>query len=167
MMMSSFHLVSTNEPLSCWFCFEAFERKKKNEKIADNPNSRLTKRWTKMKIEVEVKTTQKTARVSAHSHIRGLGLDDGGYAIQAGAGGFIGQALAREVRYLFLTMDRERNEADMAIGGRNCGGHDQSTKDGRPSLFTRRRARNRQNSDRVGDGQRIGPKGALLPNGGL
>jgi RuvB-like protein 1 len=35
-------------------------------------------------------------RVAAHSHIRGLGLNDDGTA-QAVAAGFVGQVLAREV----------------------------------------------------------------------
>ena len=96
-----------------------------------------------MKIEVEVKTSQKTARVSAHSHIRCLGLDDGGYAIQAGAGGFIGQALAREVSFISGSGPLEIGANRMEKGSGYRGGHDPSTQDGRPSLFTRRRARNR------------------------
>jgi RuvB-like protein 1 (pontin 52) len=48
-----------------------------------------------MKIE-EVKSTAKTQRISAHSHIKGLGLDDGGTAIQMAAG-LVGQESAREV----------------------------------------------------------------------
>jgi DNA helicase TIP49 (TBP-interacting protein) len=35
-------------------------------------------------------------RVASHSHISGLGLDEAGFAI-ASAGGFVGQANAREV----------------------------------------------------------------------
>lgn len=49
-----------------------------------------------MKIE-EVKSTTKTQRIAAHSHIKGLGLDENGYAIQNSAG-LVGQELAREVR---------------------------------------------------------------------
>ena len=37
------------------------------------------------------------ARIAAHSHIRGLGLDDAGNALPA-AQGFVGQKAAREVR---------------------------------------------------------------------
>lgn len=48
-----------------------------------------------MKIE-EVKSTTKTQRIAAHSHIKGLGLDENGYAIQSAAG-LVGQELAREV----------------------------------------------------------------------
>lgn len=48
-----------------------------------------------MKIE-EVKSTTKTQRIASHSHIKGLGLDENGYAIQSAAG-LVGQELAREV----------------------------------------------------------------------
>lgn len=50
---------------------------------------------SRMKIE-EVKSTAKIQRISAHSHIKGLGLDDGGIAMQTGAG-LVGQEAAREV----------------------------------------------------------------------
>lgn len=49
-----------------------------------------------MKIE-EVKSTAKTQRISAHTHIKGLGLDENGIAIQMAAG-LVGQEMAREVR---------------------------------------------------------------------
>lgn len=48
-----------------------------------------------MKIE-EVKSTAKTQRISAHSHIKGLGLDENGIPIQIAAG-LVGQESAREV----------------------------------------------------------------------
>jgi len=48
-----------------------------------------------MKIE-EVKSTAKTQRISAHTHIKGLGLDENGIAIQ-NAAGLVGQEMAREV----------------------------------------------------------------------
>jgi len=48
-----------------------------------------------MKIE-EVKSTAKTQRISAHTHIKGLGLDEKGTAIQ-NAAGLVGQEMAREV----------------------------------------------------------------------
>lgn len=50
-----------------------------------------------MKVE-EVKSTVKTQRISAHSHVKGLGLDENGYAIQMAAG-LVGQELAREVNF--------------------------------------------------------------------
>ena len=49
-----------------------------------------------MKIE-EVKSTTKTQRIAAHSHVKGLGLDENGFAIQS-ASGLVGQEIAREVR---------------------------------------------------------------------
>lgn len=48
-----------------------------------------------MKIE-EVKSTVKTQRIAAHSHVKGLGLDDNGVPLQM-AGGLVGQKNAREV----------------------------------------------------------------------
>ncbi|POI33037.1 hypothetical protein CIB84_003211 [Bambusicola thoracicus] len=47
-----------------------------------------------MKIE-EVKSTSKTQRIAAHSHVKGLGLDESGTAKPAGAG-LVGQENARE-----------------------------------------------------------------------
>lgn len=49
----------------------------------------------KMKIE-EVKSTTKTQRIAAHSHIKGLGLDENGEALAMGSG-LVGQETAREV----------------------------------------------------------------------
>lgn len=48
-----------------------------------------------MKIE-EVKSTVRTQRIAAHSHIKGLGLDDAGIPLDMGAG-LVGQQAAREV----------------------------------------------------------------------
>ena len=48
-----------------------------------------------MKIE-EVKSTTKTARIATHSHVKGLGLDEEGAALQV-AKGLVGQEFAREV----------------------------------------------------------------------
>lgn len=44
----------------------------------------------------EVKSNARESRTAAHSHIKGLGLSSDGRATPA-AGGFIGQAAAREV----------------------------------------------------------------------
>ena len=60
-----------------------------------------------MKIE-EVKSTTKTLRIAAHSHVKGLGLDEFGYALQSGAG-LVGQELAREVRRRVLETFRKQN----------------------------------------------------------
>lgn len=51
-----------------------------------------------MKIE-EVKSTVRTQRIAAHSHIKGLGLDENGIPLQIGAG-LVGQKSAREVSEL-------------------------------------------------------------------
>lgn len=51
-----------------------------------------------MKIE-EVKSTSKSARISQHTHLKGLGLDEDGNALPIAAG-FVGQEKAREV-FLF------------------------------------------------------------------
>lgn len=48
-----------------------------------------------MKIE-EVKSTVRTQRIAAHSHIKGLGLDENGVPL-AMAAGLVGQKGAREV----------------------------------------------------------------------
>lgn len=48
-----------------------------------------------MKIE-EVKSTTKTQRIATHSHVKGLGVDEKGVALQVAAG-LVGQELAREV----------------------------------------------------------------------
>lgn len=48
-----------------------------------------------MKIE-EVKSTVRTQRIAAHSHIKGLGLDEAGAPLDMGAG-LVGQQAAREV----------------------------------------------------------------------
>ena len=54
-----------------------------------------------MKIE-EVKSTTKTQRIAAHSHIKGLGLDENGEALAMGSG-LVGQETAREVLCYFFT----------------------------------------------------------------
>lgn len=51
-----------------------------------------------MKI-TEIQSTTKTQRIAAHSHIKGLGLDENGNAIKIAAG-LVGQEEAREVYFL-------------------------------------------------------------------
>ena len=62
-----------------------------------------------MKIE-QVRSTTKTKRVAAHSHVKGLGLDDSGDAQQVSAG-LVGQTGAREVSTL-------ENLGDRTAGGK-------------------------------------------------
>lgn len=50
-----------------------------------------------MKIE-EVKSTVRIQRIAAHSHIKGLGLDENGGAVHMSAG-LVGQKQAREVSW--------------------------------------------------------------------
>jgi len=66
-----------------------------------------------MKIE-EVKSTTKTQRIAVHSHIKGLGLDENGYAKQTAAG-LVGQELAREACGLVVDMIRTKRMAGRAI----------------------------------------------------
>jgi RuvB-like protein 1 (pontin 52) len=56
-----------------------------------------------MKIE-EVRSTAKAQRISAHSHVKGLGLDENGVAIQQAAG-LVGQEEAREVNKIKSIID--------------------------------------------------------------
>ena len=53
-----------------------------------------------MKIE-EVKSTSRSQRISAHTHVRGLGLMEDGTA-QPSASGLVGQCQAREVIYYMV-----------------------------------------------------------------
>ena len=45
---------------------------------------------------LEARSNARDNRTAAHSHIKGLGLRDDGYAAET-ANGFVGQAAAREV----------------------------------------------------------------------
>lgn len=66
-----------------------------------------------MKIE-EVKSTTKTQRIATHSHIKGLGLDENGYAIQ-NAAGLVGQELAREAAGVVVELIRSKKMAGRAV----------------------------------------------------
>mmetsp|Transcript_38824 Transcript_38824/g.75919 ORF Transcript_38824/g.75919 Transcript_38824/m.75919 type:complete len:456 (+) Transcript_38824:172-1539(+) len=66
-----------------------------------------------MKIE-EVKSTNKTERVASHSHVKGLGLNDGGEADPVAAG-FIGQEKAREAAGIAVDMIKTKKMAGRAI----------------------------------------------------
>nr|CAI5835948.1 unnamed protein product [Callosobruchus analis] len=66
-----------------------------------------------MKVE-EVKSIVKTQRISAHSHIKGLGLDENGFAIQAAAG-LVGQEQAREAAGVVVDMIRSKKMAGRAV----------------------------------------------------
>lgn len=55
----------------------------------------------------EVKSTTKTQRIAAHSHVKGLGLIEDGTAHQT-ASGLVGQETAREASFQSLTV-KKRN----------------------------------------------------------
>uniref|UniRef100_A0A1B6E6I5 RuvB-like helicase n=1 Tax=Clastoptera arizonana TaxID=38151 RepID=A0A1B6E6I5_9HEMI len=66
-----------------------------------------------MKIE-EVKSTARAQRISSHSHIKGLGLDDEGKAIRMAAG-LVGQEDAREAAGIVVDMIKSKKMAGRAI----------------------------------------------------
>jgi len=66
-----------------------------------------------MKIE-EVKSTTKTQRIASHSHVKGLGLDDNGFALPAAAG-LVGQELAREASGIIVDMIKTKRMAGRAV----------------------------------------------------
>lgn len=68
---------------------------------------------SRMKIE-EVKSTTKTLRISAHSHVKGLGLDAAGTAIPVAAG-LVGQELAREGVGLVVDIIKSKKMAGRAV----------------------------------------------------
>jgi RuvB-like protein 1 (pontin 52) len=72
-----------------------------------------SKKIVKMKID-EVKSTVKTQRISAHSHVKGLGLNEAGEAIIA-ASGLVGQAQAREAAGLVVDLIKCKRMAGRAI----------------------------------------------------
>jgi len=74
---------------------------------------RVLKKTTKMKIE-EVKSTSKAQRIASHSHIKGLGLDENGYAVQQSAG-LVGQELAREAAGVVVELIRSKKMAGRAV----------------------------------------------------
>merc|ERR1712045_1035441 len=67
----------------------------------------------KMRID-EVKSTVKTQRISTHSHVKGLGLNEAGEAIPA-ASGLVGQAQAREAAGLVVDLIKSKRMAGRAI----------------------------------------------------
>merc|ERR1712093_179008 len=66
-----------------------------------------------MKIE-EVKSTTKAQRVAVHTHVKGLGLDDHGNALQC-ASGLCGQEKAREAAGVVVEMIRSKKMAGRAL----------------------------------------------------
>ena len=66
-----------------------------------------------MKIE-EVKSTTKSQRIAAHSHIKGLGLDEQGTAKPVAAG-LVGQELAREAAGVITDLIKSKKMAGRAV----------------------------------------------------
>jgi len=66
-----------------------------------------------MKIQ-EVKSTTKKQRVAAHTHVKGLGLDETGAAKEI-ADGLVGQAKAREAAGLVVELIRTKKMAGRAL----------------------------------------------------
>jgi len=66
-----------------------------------------------MKIE-EVKSTTKTQRIAAHSHVKGLGLDENGVAVAVSAG-LVGQEGAREAAGIIVELIRAKRMAGRAV----------------------------------------------------
>ncbi|CDS40906.1 ruvB 1 [Echinococcus multilocularis] len=66
-----------------------------------------------MRIE-EVNSTTKSQRIAAHSHIRGLGLDENGEPLQ-NAAGLVGQMSAREAAGIIVEMIRSKKMAGRAV----------------------------------------------------
>merc|ERR1711910_302250 len=84
-------------------------------KNSEEKSRESTKRnnFLKMRID-EVKSTVKTQRISAHSHVKGLGLNEAGEAIIA-ASGLVGQAQAREAAGLVVDLIKCKRMAGRAI----------------------------------------------------
>ena len=61
-----------------------------------------------------MKSTTKTTRVSAHTHIKGLGLDELGIASPIGSG-LVGQTKAREACGVVVDLIRSRKMAGRAL----------------------------------------------------
>lgn len=66
-----------------------------------------------MKIE-EVQSTTKTVRVASHSHIKGLGLNEDGTAMEVSAG-LVGQQQAREAAGLVVDLVKSKKMAGRAL----------------------------------------------------
>lgn len=66
-----------------------------------------------MKIE-EVRSVTKTQRIASHSHVKGLGLDEEGVAIESDSG-LVGQTKAREAAGVIVDMIKAKTMAGRAL----------------------------------------------------
>jgi len=84
-----------------------------NQSGSSSSTSSSSTGGTSMSIE-EIKSSQKKQRVAVHSHVKGLGLDDEGSAIEE-SGGFVGQLQAREAAGLVVDLIRTKKMAGRAL----------------------------------------------------
>jgi len=68
---------------------------------------------SRVKIQV-VKSTEREARISVHSHLHNLGLDENGNALP-NAAGFVGQCEAREAAGIIVELIKKKNMAGRAL----------------------------------------------------
>ena len=66
-----------------------------------------------MKIE-EVKSTSRENRIASHSHVKGLGLNEEGYA-ESGISGLVGQNAAREAAGIAVSLIKSKKMAGRAL----------------------------------------------------
>ncbi|VEL12430.1 unnamed protein product [Protopolystoma xenopodis] len=85
-----------------------FKRWSKNTRPREDPRCLFG-----MRIE-EVKSTTKTQRIAAHSHVKGLGLDENGTPLP-NAAGLVGQESAREAAGIIVEMIRSKKMAGRAV----------------------------------------------------
>ena len=71
-----------------------------------------------MKIE-EVKSTNREGRIASHSHVKGLGLNDEGYA-ESGVSGLVGQNSAREAAGIAVSLIKSKKMAGRAFIAGDC-----------------------------------------------
>merc|ERR1712226_1766666 len=84
-------------------------RREKPRNFQTNKNNFLPK----MRID-EVKSTVKTQRISAHSHVKGLGLNEAGESVKV-ASGLVGQDQAREAAGIVTDLIKAKRMACRAI----------------------------------------------------
>lgn len=93
------------------------EKDKDNEKDKDKPSETNNNNGgggsSAMKIE-DVRSTVKAQRIAAHSHVKGLGLNETGIASQMGAG-LVGQERAREAAGIVVELIKSKKMAGRAL----------------------------------------------------
>lgn len=110
----------------------------------------------------EVKGNSRENRTAAHTHIKGLGLRNDGYAETTGAG-FVGQVAAREVHGFLHWVTANRLISMFSTSGMRCrGGPDQVEEDVRTSRLVSRWTRHRQDGAGIGGITRAGNESSLL-----